>query len=258
MENITVSPKAVGLSIFALVAITIGYLALSKGAGEDSSLPSIYSGKTIRLSVVDEVTGKPIVNAAVVARWIVMEPNGFKGAVWYKDLYLAEALTNQDGYATIPAWGPIPRPKGWQMVSGLDPKFIVFHPGYAPQFRSWNDRSPITQSTRPAEPIDATVHLKTYDAEIASGGTLGAPDNKQNPKFYSALGMLTLLSGQLMTSVMSADNKDAAIAQEWQSIVMVDKELQRLSAPVNYRWSEPSIERKLASQRIGSYVPIKP
>ncbi|MFA5914560.1 MAG: hypothetical protein WCV99_16390 [Sterolibacterium sp.] len=241
-----------------MVLVAVGYFALSSDPASDKSLPPSYSGKDIRISVVDAVTGKPIENAAVIARWIVMEPNGFKGAVWYYDLHLVEALTNQDGYATIPAWGPIPRPKGRQMVSGLDPKVIVFHPGYAPLFAGGTVGSSVANSTRPAEPFNATVRLKTYDAEIASGGTLGTPDIKQSPKFTSAKGMLDLLGGQLMTSVISADNKESAIAQEWQAIVMVDKELQRLSAPAHYRWSEPLVERKLAAQRINSNVPFKP
>lgn len=251
-----VTGKAVVLAVFAFAMITVGYLVFSKETSDDTGLPSAYSGKGIRITILDASSGNPVEGAAVVVRWIMMEPKGSKGAVWYKDLHIAEALTDRLGQASIPEWGPINRPRGWQMAPGLDPKVIVFRPGYAPLFLAWSDgKGGSEQSVRPATPTEATLRLNTYQAEIASQSEHRASDSTtQRSHVSSPLEMLKLLSGQLESSVFGADNRESVIGAQWQSIVMADSELQRLSAPSKYRWSYPAVEERLAAQRESKHV----
>ena len=250
-----VTGKTIILAVFAFAMITIGYLVFPKNASDDIGLPPTYSGKGIRITVLDASSGNPVENAAVVAKWILMEPKGSKGVVWYKDLHITEAITDRLGQASILKWGPINRPRGWQLVGGLDPKVIVFRPGYAPLFLAWGDgKGSPEQSVRPATPTEITLRLNTYQAEIASQVGLRTADSLQPPHFSSPLEMLKLLSGQLESSVFSAENKESAIAGQWQSIVMADSELQRLSAPSTYRWSHPNIEERLAVQRVSKHA----
>ncbi|MEO6928236.1 MAG: carboxypeptidase-like regulatory domain-containing protein [Casimicrobiaceae bacterium] len=76
-----------------------------------------YSGPGWSGRVVDVETGGAIEGAIVVARW-ELEGYGGNFAGW---LFVAEAVTDQDGIFRFPAWGPLKSPVESGMQTRMSP-----------------------------------------------------------------------------------------------------------------------------------------
>lgn len=255
--------KKIRLFLPLLAVIAVIYLASSHDWSAESGLPRSYSAKNILVTVLDASSGTPLPNSAVVAQWVMVQPNGYKGASWYKALYIAEAITDQNGHASITEWGPKRIPSGWQMENGLAPKIIVIRPGYAPEYAYENlylgsaSTTPEQSSQRPTS-TEVTVRLNTYETEIATKHNLSMSNPERFSQFSSPLDMWQFLSGQLNFGVFGAESEETAIASQWNAIVMADNELQRLSAPSIFRWRHPKVEKMLADQRMNTNRPNNP
>ncbi|KAF0145682.1 MAG: hypothetical protein FD156_657 [Nitrospirae bacterium] len=122
------------LIIFILFCMTI--LPLRDAFGfilDPSKLPDEYSFTEIKGTVIDAETKKPIEGVVVVALWKINwlgRPGVYYEGGTAKVIHAEEAVTDKNGKYTIPAWGPIKRPKEWAF-NGADPSIEFFKPGYS-------------------------------------------------------------------------------------------------------------------------------
>jgi hypothetical protein len=111
-----------------MAAMAIVLLALLQGCA------STYSGASMRARVIDADTKLPLAGVVVVAHWQLFYPI-FHGHV-RRDIEILEAVTDQDGWFQLPAWGPLPIPAGMpsrtRMSHGV-PIIILFRSGYGQQ-----------------------------------------------------------------------------------------------------------------------------
>jgi len=89
--------------------------------------PPEYSSREFSGIVKDKATGAPIPGAVVIAVWKVSRSN-FHGAA-SRVFHVSEAVTDEHGRYTLPAWGPKPRPSFW-VLDVYDTSALVFKPGY--------------------------------------------------------------------------------------------------------------------------------
>jgi hypothetical protein len=85
----------------------------------------LYLSPGFQLTVVDAETGKPLSDVYVWAEWVQYGAHGIGGP-----LMVQEALTNMEGHATLPRWGPTFGSRAGLLL-GTDPAVILFKPGYA-------------------------------------------------------------------------------------------------------------------------------
>ena len=87
-----------------------------------------YSSREFSGFVKDRNTGAPIPGAVVVAMWKVSRPKFLHGTA-SRILHVTEAVTDQHGKYTLPAWGPKSRPAFWKL-DVYDTSALIFKPGY--------------------------------------------------------------------------------------------------------------------------------
>lgn len=95
-----------------------------------------YSAEPIELYLVDSVTQKPVEGAVVVAHW--EQKGGLEGGNVIGHLMIQEAVSDNNGRVSFPAWGP---ESGAPPSSG-SPHFIIFKPGYQYTARGNTGRRP--------------------------------------------------------------------------------------------------------------------
>lgn len=116
----------IGIFIFIFACITIISSAIASTVFrtfDPSKLPDEYSFTEIKGTVIDAETKKPIEGVVVVALWKINwrgRPGIYYEGGTAKVIHAEEAVTDKDGKYTIPAWGPIKRPKEWAF-EGADP-----------------------------------------------------------------------------------------------------------------------------------------
>src|SRR5665213_1935277 len=88
-----------------------------------------YSGPGWSARVIDMETGAPIEGANVVVKWPLELYSG-QFAGW---LFVTEAVTNEDGIFSLPAWGPLTAPTESGRQTRLSPNVphvYIFKSGY--------------------------------------------------------------------------------------------------------------------------------
>ncbi len=125
-----------------------------------------YGAKPIEARVVDANTGRPLEGVIINAKW---ELNfGWEYGSYY-DMKVMEAVTDQNGRFSFPAWGPEPIPSQlpWnaRMQNG-DPVMTFFKGGYIP-LRLRNEREEWHRFSGPrirtSEWNGKTIELKKFD-----------------------------------------------------------------------------------------------
>jgi hypothetical protein len=122
--------------------IVISFLLAAAGMAVHSGgigAPKGFGSPPITGTVVDAVDKKPLVGANVVAQWTIDAPGGRPVG----SLKVLEAVTDSRGTFTIPAWGPLPIPKGKPFGAGIppdSPAIVIFKPGYTTDrlFEDWD------------------------------------------------------------------------------------------------------------------------
>ena len=90
--------------------------------------PAIYFGKKLRAQVIDSVTFRPVSKVQIKARWTVYRPTlNFESD--FRQLHQAYAITDDDGFFEIPAWGPILEPR-WYSLDSVGPELELQKVGY--------------------------------------------------------------------------------------------------------------------------------
>jgi len=85
---------------------------------------SHFSEET-KLYFVDSVSNKPLEHVIVVAYWQMYTGHSFPGDV----LVLKEMVSDENGLAIIPSWGPLKTPKGSQLYRN-SPTIVAYKRGY--------------------------------------------------------------------------------------------------------------------------------
>lgn len=120
-----------------------------------------YSAEPIEARVVDAETKQPIEGAIVVAHWALEG-----GMHWDRvgTLQVMEAVTDQNGQFSFPAWGPIETSKG--ILTDRDPELLLFKNGY--EYRElWNfnasgDLERLRSSMRRSDWNGKTIELRPF------------------------------------------------------------------------------------------------
>ena len=94
-----------------------------------------YSANSIRARVVDAETKQPLKGVNVIAMWTLTHTNHFAlhGGHSYYALEVAEAVTDEDGWFRLPAWGPMSIPAEVPATAALPdsaPLLGLFKSGY--------------------------------------------------------------------------------------------------------------------------------
>ena len=127
-----------------------------------------YSGESIDATVVDDSTGEPLQDVAVVAYWELHGGSITGDSLPCGAANVEEAVTDKDGKFHIPAWGPL---KGnCEMIDGY-PFVYVFKPSY--EYLGLSNR---TTTARPVSVSRSdwngqTIRLKRFpDMDLTKNG----------------------------------------------------------------------------------------
>lgn len=102
-----------------------------------------YSAEPIEAWVVDAESGQPVEGVVVVAHWQL--EGGLEGGNNLGQMMVMEAVTDQAGKFSFPAWGPkkVPDDFSWATsnarLKNMDPEMLLFKNGYK-YLRLQNDK----------------------------------------------------------------------------------------------------------------------
>jgi hypothetical protein len=238
-------------ALFLLTSIQPGF----------AGLPDTYAGAAIGGRIVDGATGKPIEGAVVVASWIVSPTYYFHAPTKFKVIHLVEAVSDTNGNYSIPAWGPIERPSGWEKFRASDPSLGVFKPGFEPVFLeniAWKTRE---QTGPPFNTRDTAFLRSAHDAKditlfkhgVGKKDQLGLDPSIGRTPEMALLEKLNSFAFFLERNVEYADEGDAprktssrmeAMRNQRRAVLLVDDELKKVGSKHNWRTGIEFLQNK--------------
>jgi len=106
-----------------------------------------YSAEPISARVVDAETNQPVEGVVVVAHWQL--EGGLEGGNNLGQMMVMEAVTDQAGQFSFPAWGPKKMPSDYPLyasnarLKNMDPEMLFFKSGY--QYLNLQNNKPLSQ-----------------------------------------------------------------------------------------------------------------
>ena len=217
----------------------------------DAGLPAVYSGAEIKGRILDAKTGEAIEGAVIVASWHLYQPQ------WHSPdislFYATEGVSDKDGNYTVPRWGPIHRPGGWQMDGGQDPVIYIFKPGYEVEARGNATWRTGVQTGPPFNSRSASVRRSAHDGKEIVLYKLGTKPRKRyvvDPRVKRLpLEERTIkaFASHLRSIVPLSAKPEETINHIRQALILADKELTRISKRKHF-W-DPDIEEFLKGER---------
>jgi hypothetical protein len=131
--------------------ISLCFLLLAAGCDRAYARP--YFGSSIKATVVNKATGRPLEGVVVVARWdsvtpgvslpvVYSEHSGGPQDLCRKLVNLLTAITDKNGVLQFPGWGP---KDGCLFLQGDQPQLVLYKPGFQlmqlQSTSSWNGKS---------------------------------------------------------------------------------------------------------------------
>jgi len=126
-----------------------------------SSHAFVYSAEPIEGWAADAETGKPIEGVIVVAHWQL--EGGFEGGSPVNELKILEAVTDQNGRYSLPAWGPRFALSG--RLGSKSPEILMFKQGY--KFQLLNNDWYQDRDTSKSDWDKKTVKLERFYGTLA-------------------------------------------------------------------------------------------
>lgn len=158
------------------------FLTLSACISTFAETPLTYSGAEIKGRIVDAETGAPIEGAVVVAFWTMYHQTLVNmyamGSARRRVFNVEETISGREGRYTIPAWGPLYRPIGWQIDGRDDPYLFVFKPGHDAEGLS-NLQQQDNSGAPPFNPDNASLRRSIHDGKDIGIYKLGKKPRKQ-------------------------------------------------------------------------------
>lgn len=216
-----------------LALLVVVFLIQAACDGLLFGLPSAYSGAEINGRIVDAETGEPLEGAAIVAHWKIYHQTLLNalahGSATNGVLNVEEAISDRHGRYTIPAWGPIPRPSGWQIDGRYDPVLLVFKPGYETENRDNQKWDSEVMENPPFNSSSASLRRSVRDGQDIGLYKLGKktrvqygtdPSIKRAPIHVQSVGIAVSHLSAIAKSVPGRGEPSPLLSEKSQSIVI--------------------------------------